>query len=291
MRLYEKVFLNTLQGVMITDSLSNIILVNQAFTETTGYTFEDVQGKNPRLLSSGKQPKPFYLQLWKELREKGQWQGEIWNKRKNGEIYPQFLNISAVEDNNDQVTNYVAIFTDITESKNKEKQLSLLSSQDSLTGIANRRTFDQYIHNTWNTLSNIHEPLSLIMLDIDFFKLYNDTYGHYAGDDCLIKVAGTLEESVRSMDLVARYGGEEFAVVLPQCSLPVAKEIAESIRQNIELKQIKHEQSSTSSVVTVSVGVTTLIPGEEWSVVDLINQADKALYSAKNLGRNRVEVY
>ena len=291
MHLYKKIFENTLQGVMITDAAANIILVNDAFTTTTGYSSHEVQGKNPSLLSSGKHGESFYNQLWRDLKEYGQWQGEIWNKRKSGEIYPELLNISEVKNKNGQLSNYVAIFTDITESKNREHQLARLSIQDSLTGIANRRKFDHYLVEKWDILMDIQEPISLILLDLDFFKLYNDTYGHQAGDRCLIQVAEVLEKSVRKMDLVARYGGEELAVVLPQCDMKKAEEIAENIRKNIELKQIQHKHSKVSNVVTVSIGVATLIPSEKWDSTSLINQADQALYKAKQKGKNRVEVY
>lgn len=291
MRLYEKVFLNTLQGVIITDAVANIILVNEAFTDTTGYSSQEVLGKNPNILSSGKHGNPFYSELWKELREKGQWKGEVWNKRKNGEIYPEFLNISEVRDLNGQVINYVAIFADITESKTRELQLAELSIQDALTGIANRRRFDQYLIETWNMLLSSRKPISLILLDVDFFKKYNDTYGHQAGDRCLMEVANIIEEAVDSkVDLAARYGGEEFAVIL-QSDRNRAKRMAEKIRINIEKMGIPHTCSDVSDVVTVSLGVMTAIPSQNTDISVLISQADQALYKAKEQGRNRVGEY
>lgn len=186
---------------MITDASANIILVNDAFTDTTGYSSQEVYGKNPRILNSGKHEDSFYTQLWRELKAKGQWKGEIWNRRKNGELYPEFLNISEVKDKDGKLSNYVGIFIDITESKKRENQLARLSIQDSLTRIANRRKFDNYLEERWDILLDIQEPISLILIDIDFFKLYNDTYGHQAGDHCLVQVATTLTNSLkRNMD-------------------------------------------------------------------------------------------
>lgn len=290
--LFEKVFQNTMQGVIITDAYSNILLVNEAFTQITGYTLEEAQGKNPNILNSGKQNYTFYSNLWKEILFKGQWEGELWNKRKDGEIYPEFLNISAVRDNDGKVTNYVAIFTDITESKHRENQLAKLSVQDALTGIANRRKFDNFLLEKWLILTDIQEPISLILLDLDFFKLYNDRYGHQEGDYCLMQIAKTIEMSVYNKSyLVARYGGEEFAVVLPQCDAKIAREIAEKIRVDIERAAIPHEDSKIAAHVTTSCGVATMIPKSDLEPATLINQADQALYRAKNNGRNRVEMF
>lgn len=296
LRLYEKVIENTMQGVMITDASTNIILVNEAFTDLTGYELEDVLGKNPRILGSGKHDDSFYRQLWKQIVEQGHWKGEIWNRKKNGEVFAEFLHISEVKNEQQQVTNYVAIFSDITERVHIEEKLKIsnktlarLSTQDSLTGIANRRKFDHYLESKWKSLAEVHESISLILLDIDFFKSYNDTYGHQKGDRCLTRVATIIKESVkRSTDLVARYGGEEFAIVLAQCDSKSAMDIAEDIRRNIELQQIQHESSDVANIVTVSVGVATLVPSSQYNLSQLIDHADEALYNAKRQGRNRV---
>lgn len=289
--LYEKVFRNTMQGVMITDSQSTILLVNDAFTKITGYSYEEVVGKKPSLLSSGKQDAPFYSHLWQAITEKGQWEGELWNKRKNGEIYPEFLNISVVRNAQGEVTNYVSVFTDITESKKREKHLAKMTMNDALTGIGNRRAFDEYIQEKWHMLAEIEEPISLILLDIDYFKLYNDFYGHLEGDATLIKVAQQIERSIDTdMALAARYGGEEFAIVLPQYSLKDAMAVAERIRDYVEQAAIEHRCSPVKKVVSVSCGVASIIPSTEQDVTQLIEQADQALYEAKKRGRDRISV-
>lgn len=290
--LYEKVFHNTMQGVIITDKDSNIILVNEAFTKITGYSLDEAIGNKPNMLSSGKQTAPFYQQLWENIQTKGQWEGELWNKRKNGEIFPEFLNISEVRDNDDKVTNYVAIFTDITESKNRENQLAAMSMRDALTGIANRRKLDQYFQEKWYMLATIEEPISLILIDIDYFKLYNDHYGHLEGDVALQKVAQLIAKSiVKDTGLVARYGGEEFAVVLPQYPIDAAFEMAQQIRSHIEQAAILHENSPIKEIISVSCGVASLIPTEDNHVTTLIEYADQALYDAKNHGRDRAVIF
>ena len=290
--LYEKVFHNTLQGVMITDRHSNILLVNEAFTEITGYAFAEVQGKNPSVLQSGKQDRLFYQKLWSELMLKGQWEGELWNRRKNGEIYPEFLNISIVKDDAGEVMNYVAIFTDITQSKNREKQMAKLSMQDALTGIPNRRNFDYYLSEKWLMLTDMNEPISLILIDVDFFKLYNDYFGHQEGDRCLVKIAKLIESSINTeVSLAARYGGEEFAVILPQCDATTAFLVAEKIRLNIQREAIPHSYLAKLDFVSISSGVATLTPTKDLDMATLIENADRALYNAKHAGRNIVKIF
>lgn len=290
--LFEKVFQNTLQGVMITDKYANILLVNAAFTEITGYTLDEALGRNPNMLSSGKQDETFYDNLWNEIKLKGHWEGEIWNKRKNGEIYPEYLNINEVKDDNGEIINYVAIFNDITHSKNREKQLAKLMMQDALTGIANRRKFDNYLLEKWLMFTDIHEPISLIFIDIDFFKLYNDHYGHPEGDRCLIQIAKVIDESVNhEVSLAARYGGEEFAVILPQYDATDALQLAEKIRINVQKEAIPHSYSTISNMVSISCGVATLTPTKDLEMTELVQYADKALYEAKNTGRNKVMLF
>lgn len=290
--LYEKVFRNTMQGVIITDQHSNILLVNNAFTKITGYSLEEVVGNKPNILSSGKQNAQFYKQLWHNIQTRGQWEGELWNKRKNGEIYPEFLNISEVRNNDNAITNYVAVFTDITDAKNRENQLAAMTMKDALTGIANRRHFDQYLREKWLLLANLEETISLLLIDIDYFKLYNDHYGHLEGDAILKKVAQLIASSIdEDKSLVARYGGEEFAVVLPQYETKSAYEVAQHIRSQIEQETILHERSPVKNIISISCGVATMVPNKDSHYTTLIEQADQALYEAKNSGRDRAVIY
>jgi len=177
---------------------------------------------------------------------------------------------------------------ELSELKAANFNLENLSYTDGLTGISNRRNFDSYIEMSWNNCLNSNKPLSLIMMDIDYFKLYNDNYGHIKGDDCLKAVAKELSKSAkRTLDLSARYGGEEFVIILPETHKDGAEIIAEEIRKNIINLDIPHESSPISKNVTLSLGVTTMVPNNQHTISEFINDADKALYEAKSLGRNR----
>lgn len=177
---------------------------------------------------------------------------------------------------------------ELSELKAANFNLENLSYTDGLTGISNRRNFDSYIEMSWNNCLNSNKPLSLIMMDIDYFKLYNDNYGHIKGDDCLKAVAKELSKSAkRTLDLSARYGGEEFVIILPETHKDGAEIIAEEIRKNIINLDIPHEYSPISKNVTLSLGVTTMVPNNQHTISEFINDADKALYEAKSLGRNR----
>ncbi|WP_052712101.1 diguanylate cyclase [Domibacillus indicus] len=299
LQLFEKVLETTQQGIMITDAKGKIVFVNGGFTSITGYSPEEALQQNPRMLKSGKHDPAFYRKMWKDLKHTGQWKGEIWNKGKDGHAYAELINISEVTDKFGNTMNYVGVFTDITELKEAERKmqeanerLQAISSLDGLTGIANRRTFDGLLEKEWNRALRYQQPLSLIMLDIDYFKKFNDTYGHLEGDDCLKKVAAALAGSVpRPADAAARYGGEEFAVILPDTNEKQAHLIAETMRKAIVSLQIPHIQSAVSSSVTVSVGAATMLPEQAVEPDQLIRCADRALYNAKENGRNQVKVY
>ncbi|MFE8699690.1 diguanylate cyclase domain-containing protein [Cytobacillus sp. FJAT-54145] len=284
---------------MNTDKEGNIVIVNEGFTRITGYPKQEAIGLNPRVLKSGKHDASFYRKMWDDLAKTGQWKGEIWNKNKSGYTYPELLNISEVKDSRGLTVNYVAVFSDITKLKETEKKLveanerlQKISSLDGLTGIPNRRTFDFTMEKEWNRALQSQNPISLIMLDIDYFKKYNDTYGHLEGDECLKKVATSLASSVTGLtDVVTRYGGEEFAIILPDTNQMDANLFAEKIRKNIELLEIPHINSLVSNHVTISMGVATLMPKHSIKFVELIHNADQALYEAKESGRNQVKSY
>ncbi|WP_191090681.1 GGDEF domain-containing protein [Niallia endozanthoxylica] len=299
LRLFEKVIDTTNQGVTITDKQGKLLYINGGFTRITGYHSNEVIGGSHRILQSGHHDKVFYRKMWDDLTKTGQWMGEIWNKNREGQVYPELLNISEVQNKHGQTVNYVAVFSDITEMKNTENQLKeanehlqKLSSIDGLTKISNRRTFDTSLEKEWNQALRYRHPISIIMLDIDYFKKFNDTYGHLGGDECLIRVAAALSDTVnRSSDVVARYGGEEFAMILPDTNEQNALHIAEKVRSNIELLNIPHKNSLISDHVTISAGVVTIFPEEQIKLVELLLHADQALYKAKEHGRNRVEIY
>jgi len=287
--LAASVFASTSEGIFVTDANGTILSVNPAFEQVTGYSAGEAVGNTPRILKSGRHDQSFYAHIWDCILSEGVWKGEIWDKRKSGEIYPQNMTIGAIRDDHGFIRKFAAIFSDITERKEMEEQLRFLSTRDGLTGLFNRRTLDEELENEWRRALRAPSPFSMILLDIDCFKLYNDTYGHLEGDVCLKKVAGTVGRSVRRTgDVTTRYGGEEFAVLLPMTQAKDAARIAESIRAGVEALGVAHEASKVGPSVTVSVGVGTLTPSMDESPETLLKLADEALYQAKSEGRNRV---
>ena len=287
--LAASVFACACEGIFVTDANGTILSVNPAFERVTGYSAAEAVGSTPRILNSGRHDQTFYAHIWDCILSEGVWKGEIWDKRKNGEIYPQDMTIGAIRDENGFIRKFAAIFSDITDRKQMEDQLRFLSTRDGLTGLFNRRTLDEELASEWRRAVRAPAPFSIILLDIDCFKLYNDTYGHLEGDVCLKAVAKTVGRSVRRTgDVTARYGGEEFAVLLPMTAACDAARIAEIIRSGVESLAIGHAASPAGSAVTVSVGVGTTIPSLEVAPETLLKLADEALYQAKSEGRNRV---
>lgn len=299
MELYQSLVEQTLQGVMITDEHMTILDVNKGFCRATGYQKDEVVGRTPRILQSGKQSPEFYREMWSQIRATGHWEGEIWNRRKNGEIYAEWLNITAIENPAKRVKHYVGIFMDITQHKVVEQQLRDLNSQllvmtntDSLTKIPNRRFFDDRLLAEWSRRGLDKTGLCVMMIDIDCFKEYNDQYGHLAGDECLKLVTTTINRQMdRPGDLVSRYGGEEFAVILPATGIDEGRGIAERIRKGVEDLQIVHADAVSEPYITISVGVSHTIPTDNLHASSLVAAADQALYQAKRIGKNRVVIF
>jgi diguanylate cyclase (GGDEF)-like protein len=237
--------------------------------------------------------------LTKLLRGKARIELDIERTRKDGVTIPFMFSATPFRGLDGEVIGMVATFKDITERKYAEntlkeanERLERLSAIDGLTGVANRRCFDQTIKREWTRLQRTKDFLSVIMCDVDFFKLFNDTYGHQGGDDCLKSVARALKETARrGGDCVARFGGEEFAVIMPATGKKSAIYIAEKIRQTMEKMAIAHSKSSVAPCVTLSLGVATVVPDDQGTPELLIKRADKALYLAKSSGRNRVMVW
>lgn len=281
------------EAIMITDVHSCIIRVNQAFQDITGYSSEDVIGKNPRILNSGRQDKKFYAAMWKQLLETGSWTGEIWDKRKNGQIYPKWLTITAVKDDAGETTEYVAIFSDITSRKKAEEEIYNLAFYDPLTKLPNRRHLLDRIHQTQSISARSRLYGALLFLDMDRFKTLNDTLGHDFGDLFLIEVARRMRHCVRDIDTVARIGGDEFVVLIKEIganaeevSQKVAL-IAEKVRTALfEPYQLKEHEYHGSP----SIGVC-LYRGNDETVDSLLKYADMAMYQAKEYGGNAVRFY
>ena len=289
LQLDAAVIRNSAEGVMVTNAQLQIEIVNPAFERITGYTGAEVVGQTPKILFSGKHDESFFQQLHEKADAEGSWRGEIWNRRRDGELYAQQTSISVLRDAKGQINHYAMVFSDNTVQNKIEAKLREMSSIDGLTGISNRRTFDEVLAREWARALRDGSPLSLLMADIDYFKGYNDRYGHLEGDRCLQLVARAIHETAnRGGDLAARYGGEEFSVILATADAAEAAVMGEHIRANVAALALPHGGSDVAAFVTISVGVATAVPQQASQQVDLIGAADRALYQAKHTGRNRV---
>ena len=283
----------TNEAIVITDAEGSILRVNHAFCTITGYSPEEVLGKNPRLLQSHRHDRSFYRQLWQKIRRSGYWKGEIWNRRKSGEIYPELLSITAVQNERGSVTHYVGTFSDITQAKKTEAEIRHLAFYDPLTQLPNRRLLLDRLNQAIPAAHRSGHHGALLFIDLDNFKTLNDTLGHSVGDRLLEKVAGRLRESIRTEDTVARLGGDEFVVLLSNLSQnqvaaakeaeAVAEKICTRLNQIFDLGEFMHYVSS-------SVGVT-LFGSPFASSDEVLKQADMAMYRAKSAGRNTVRFF
>ncbi|OIR04419.1 cyclic di-GMP phosphodiesterase Gmr [mine drainage metagenome] len=281
------------EGMIVTDATNNILRVNSAFTEITGYTSKDVIGQTPLILNSGRQDKAFYQEMWECLNETGVWEGEIWNRRKSGEVYPEHLTITAVKDASGIVTNYVATLTDITMSKAASDEIKNLAFYDPLTHLPNRRLLMDRLKQALASSTRSGQRGALLFLDLDHFKTLNDTLGHDVGDLLLQQVANRLNNSVREGDTVARIGGDEFVVLLEDLSERateaaaqtevISQKILASLNQPYQLGS--HEHHSTPSI-----GVT-LFNDHETGLEAIVKQADIAMYQSKTEGRNTLRFF
>jgi len=281
--LSSRVFNDTLEGILITDVNKVIVDVNPAFCDITGYSHKEVIGKNPNILSSGKQFPEFYSDMWQSLNVQGHWQGEVWNRKKCGEIYAELLTISSLKNEDDIVTNYVGIFTDITTSKQHQDELNLMAHYDVLTGLPNRILFADRFHQAIAHSKRMGSHLAVCFLDLDNFKPVNDNFGHETGDELLIEVAKRIQSCLREEDTISRQGGDEFTLLLNDI------ESYEQVEQTLE--RIEHSFSQPYIIsgyphkITVSSGVT-LYPDDDGDVDTLLRHADNAMYQAKQSGRN-----
>lgn len=283
----SKVF-ESQEGMMVIDANEIILRVNRAFTKITGYSEADVIGQTPRILRSGKQDKAFYTKMWDSINTLGTWEGEIWNRRKNGEIYPQYLTIATVKNTAGIVSNYVATFTDISRDIANAVEIQNLAFYDPLTQLPNRRLLLDRLNQALSVSKRSGNRGALIFLDLDHFKNLNDTLGHSMGDLLLQQVSSRLKNCIRERDTVARFGGDEFVILLEdlsenaiECAVKT-KEVAEKIIINLNKPYQLNEHLYRSSS---SIGAT-LFNGYELSTDELLSQADIAMYQAKGSGRN-----
>ena len=281
------------QGIMITDKDANILRVNKAFTEITGYSQEQVLGKNPRILSSGRHNKAFYQALWQQLSSQGHYEGELWNRRQNGELYPEWLAITAVKNADQELGYYVGVFSDITEKKDAEGRIHALAFYDPLTQLPNRRLLlDRFNQELSDAVRQQHYG-AVIFLDLDFFKLLNDAKGHLVGDELLVQVANRLLSVLRKEDTPARLGGDEFVVLLHAnaSTLAIAADQAGAVAEKIKtcLNQpfiLGHYEHQLST----SIGIA-LFPEHHDSPEVILQQADTAMYRSKASGRNTISFF
>ena len=281
------------EGMIVTDANTVILRVNNAFTKITGYSREEVIGQTPKLLSSGRQDKMFYEKMWDSINTTGAWDGEISNRRKNGEVYPEHLTITAVKDANSIVTNYVATLTDITMKKKASDKIMSLAFYDPLTALPNRRLLIDRLGLALAASARSLQCGALLFLDLDHFKTINDTLGHGAGDLLLQQVASRLTEVLREGDTVARIGGDEFIVLLVGLSdqgieaaaqtKDVAKKIIFALNQPYQFGENEH-------LSTPSIGATVFL-GHKLMTEELLKQADIAMYQAKDAGRNTLRFF
>ncbi|HTY98323.1 MAG TPA: EAL domain-containing protein, partial [Rhodocyclaceae bacterium] len=286
--LSDTVFQNTQEGIVVTDGRGTIISVNPAFTAVTGYLPEEVIGKNPRILKSGRHGEDFYRAMWEDIHDWGQWQGEIWNCRKSGEIYPEWMNISAIRNAAGEAAYYVAVFSDISLVKQSEERLHRMAHYDVLTGLPNRVLIMDRLRQALVHARRDGSLVGILFLDLDRFKLINDTLGHKAGDLLLKNVAQRLQGAVREQDTVGRLGGDEFTVILPELHSPVsaanvAGKILDALAAPIAVDG--HEL-----FVTCSIGIA-IYPDSGDTPDVLIKNADIAMYQAKGQGRNNYQYY
>lgn len=278
LHLYSRVFESTSEGVMITDSSGEILLVNPAFTKITGYELNEVIGKNPKMLHSGRHDFHFYKSMWNSIHNKGHWHGEVWNKKRTGELYPEWLTINAVKDESDHVINYVGVFTDITSKKESEEQLRHLAHFDMLTGVSNRFGFHKALKKTQDESKLLNKKFALLFLDLDGLKLINDSLGHSTGDELLINTASRLKNELSEQDIIARLGGDEFGIILREIKdLKHVQTIVERLNKIIATPINCRSQELVS---TCSIGIS-LFPydGEDGEI--LLKKADAAMYNAK----------
>ncbi len=289
LQLAGRVFNHAREGIMVTSASGVIVDVNEAFTRITGYARDEAIGQKPSILSSGRQGKDFYVGLWRELLALGYWSGEIWNRRKNGEVFAELMTISAIRDSQGDTVQYVALLSDITEIKEHQSELERIAHFDALTNLPNRIFLTDRLQQAMNQTPRSGQHLAVAYLDLDSFKSVNDTYGHEVGDLLLIALARRMKETLREGDSLARMGGDEFVAVLidldsVSVSLPMLTRLLGAASQPVQLGDLTLE-------VSASLGVTFYPQLQALDADQLLRQADQAMYQAKLAGKNRYHIF
>jgi len=289
LQLAANVFSSAREGITITDMAGNIVDVNVAFTRITGYSREEVLGKNSRLLSSGLQKRAFYTDMWQQLTSKGHWYGELWNRRKNGQLFAEMLNISTVFDDQGKAQHFVGLFSDITAIKEHEQELYHIAHYDILTGLPNRVLLADRLRQGMIQATRRSQQLAVVFLDLDGFKVINDNHGHEVGDQLLMTIAKRMKQTLRDGDTLARLGGDEFVAVLVDIeetgtSEPMLHRLLEAAAQPLV-------RGGVSLQVSASVGVTFYPQNQDIDAEQLMRQADQSMYQSKLAGKNRYHIF
>ncbi|MBW8306544.1 MAG: EAL domain-containing protein [Thiobacillus sp.] len=280
--LAAKVFEQSGEGIMITDAEHTIVMINQAFTAITGYSEAEALGQRPSMLASGRHDQAFYRAMWEAISEQGRWQGEVWNRRQDGSLYPELLSIIRVLDAQGAVTHYIGISSDITQHKTAQARIQRLAHFDPLTGLPNRVLLSDRISHELSAAQRHHTQVVVMFVDLDHFKNVNDTLGHRIGDALLIAVATRLKSAVRDVDTVSRQGGDEFVLILPDTDADGAAHVAGKLLEAIARP---YQIEDFELTVTLSIGIA-LYPGDGDDFEALSQCADAAMYRAKHDGRN-----
>ncbi len=288
LQLYANIFQHSGEAILVTDAAQRIIAVNPAFSRQTGYSLAEVQGRDPSLLASGRTPRSTYQAMWEALGSRGYWQGELWDRDRDGKVYPKWAAISAIRDDGGAVSHYIASFIDISERKAAEARIEHLAHHDALTGLFNRYNLQIRLSQALLSAHREGHCVAVVFIDLDRFKLINDTLGHHTGDLLLVEVARRLQGCVRESDIVARLGGDEFVVVLAGLERPGdASAVAGKILQALDQPYlIAGERLHSSASLGISV-----YPQDGADVVELMRAADTAMYHAKSQGRNNLQYF
>lgn len=282
LQLSAQVFTQSNEGLILLDNNCNIVMVNKAFTKITGYSEEEVLGRNPRMLASGKHDAEFYKAMWDGISKNCSWQGELWNKRKDGTLYPQWLSVQCMRDAYGKLTHYIGLFVDMTERKKTEEQVQWLAHFDALTGLPNRTLLRDRSNLALSLAQRRNEPLALMFLDLDGFKNVNDSLGHNIGDELLKQFAARLKGLVREQDTISRQGGDEFVLVLPNTDTGGATSIAEKL---LAIAAEPYHIEPHELNLTTSIGIA-MFPSDGMDFETLSCSADTAMYRTKQNGRN-----
>jgi len=284
LRLADKVFEASESGIFVTDARRRLVKVNPSFTDITGYAPAEVLGRSPKFLGSGQHDPQFFARMIDTLAHQGRWQGEVWNRRRSGELYAQWLAASCIRNTAGEITHYLAVFTDISGLKAHEQQLDHLANHDMLTGLPNRRLLRDRLQQAIAYSQRNGSGLALAMLDLDGFKPVNDAHGHAVGDKLLSEVALRLRQVVRADETVARLGGDEFVLLFRENHGPLPLErVLQTVQEPMQINGLRLQ-------VGASMGVTRL-RADNASVEQMLQEADQAMYHAKEAGRNRFEFF